>query len=170
MTTSLLPPKSAAIAARFEPTLARQTSLGNWPCLIVSPSSEHQQLFSQAATARGWKAIITSDPHEALKLMCRSSFKLVVIDLQDADQLTRAAQLDNYRSLAEYIRWLGGVLLIVNGPVEDQPIQAESTEFWARQLGVWSYLPGILPRSDLSDLCEQAHQVVERLHHPSRSS
>jgi hypothetical protein len=169
MTTSLLPPKPSATAARFESSQAREAVTGSWSCLIVSPMPEHQQQFSRAAVANGWKSFATSDPHEALKLMCRNSFKMAVLDLQNVAELTDMAQLENYRSLAEYIRWVGGVLLVINGPEQDSPIQADSLELWARQLGAWSYLPGVLPQSDLSDLCEQALQVVDRLHHPSRA-
>lgn len=169
MTTTLLTPKTATPAGHFESTMARDVILGSWPCLIVSPTAAHRQQFSQAATAQGWKTFATSDPHEALKLMCRNSFKLVVIDVQDVAQLADSAQLDNYRSLAEYIRWLGGVLLVINGPEHDSAVQADSLELWARQLGAWSYLPGVLPQSDLSGICEQALEVVERLHQPRRS-
>jgi hypothetical protein len=137
--------------------------------LIVSPTTEHQQQFSRAAAARGWNTFATSDPHEALKFMCRNSFKMAFLDFQDVAHLTNSAQLENYRSLAEYIRWVGGVLLVINGPEQDSQLQDGSLELWARQLGSWSYLPGVLPKSDLSDLCEQALHVVDRLHHPSRS-
>lgn len=158
MATALLSPKSSVAAARFEPSLARDAKLGRWSCLVVSPTSEHQSQFSQAAAARGWATFATSDPHEALKFMCRNSIKLAVLDFQDVSQLTSSAQLENYRSLAEYIRWVGGVLMIVNGPENDSQFQDTSTELWARQLGSWSYVPGVLPQSDLSDMCEQAHE------------
>jgi hypothetical protein len=169
MAISLLSPKSSATAARFEPSTARDAQLGRWPCLIVSASAEHQNQFCQAAISRGWETYATSDPHEALKFMCRNSIKLAVIDFQDVATLSASAELENFRSLAEYIRWVGGVLLVINGPEHDSPAQDASLELWARQLGSWSYLPGILPQSDLSDLYEQALHVVEKLHHPKRS-
>jgi hypothetical protein len=100
--------------------------------------------------------------------MCRKPVKLAILDFQNVASLSAAAELDNYRSLAEYIHWVGGVLLIINGPEHDTQVQGDSVELWARQLGSWSYLPGILPQSDLSDLCEQALGVVEKLHHPKQ--
>jgi len=163
MTTALLFPKSSVITTRAEPSGAHDTHLGRWPCLIVSAKHEHQNIFSQAAIARGWETFVTADPHEALKFMCRNSIKLAVIDFQDVSE-----GFDNFRSLAEYIKWVGGVLLVINGPEQDSLPQDASVELWARQLGSWSYLPGILPQSDLSELCEQALQVVEKLHHPKR--
>jgi len=163
MTTLLLSPTSPATAARFEPSTVRDTQLGRWPCLIVSAIHEHQITFCQAANARGWETFVTSDPHEALKFMCRNSIKLALIDFQNIAQ-----DYDSFRGLAEYIKWVGGVLLIINGPVHDSDSLESSVELWARQLGTWSYLPGILPHSDLSDLCEQALHVVEKLHHPKR--
>jgi hypothetical protein len=168
MTTSLLSPKSSTIAARVEPTEALGTQVGRWACLIVSAKQDHQNVFCQAAIARGWETFVTADPHEALKFMCRNSIKLALIDFHDVTEQAGAAGFDNFRSLAEYIKWVGGVLLIINGPVHDSQTQDSSVELWARQLGSWSYLPGILPQSDLSDLCEQALQVVEKLHHPKR--
>lgn len=169
MPTSLLSPKPIVPAARFEPSLVRNAQLGRWSCLIVSPRTEHQSQFSQAASAHGWETFATSDPHEALTHMCRNSIKFAVLDFQDVSQFTDSVQLENYRSLAEYIRWLGGVLMVINGPEHDRQVQDSSVELWARQLGAWSYVPGIVPQSNLSDLCEQALQVVEKLHHPSRS-
>lgn len=163
MITTLLSPQPSASSARLEPSTAHETPLGRWPCLIVSATPEHQKTFCQAAISRGWETHVTSDPHDALKFMCRNSIKLALIDFQDVGD-----DFDNFRSLAEYIKWVGGVLLIINGPVHDSQAQDTSVELWARQLGSWSYLPGILPHSDLSDLCEQALLVVEKLHHPKR--
>ncbi len=169
MATSLLSPNSSATAARFEPNSTRDTPLGRWPCLIVSTTPEHQNLFCQAAMARGWETYATSNPHEALKFMCRNAIKLAVIDFQSVIALSASAELENYRSLAEYIRWVGGVLLVINGPEHDSQVLDSSVELWARQLGTWSYLAGILPQSDLSDLCEQALHVVDKLHHPKKA-
>jgi hypothetical protein len=163
MTSTLLSPKSTDTTARFEPSEVQAARLGRWPCLIVSASSAHRDTFCQAAIARGWETYVTADPHEALKYMCRNSIKLALVDFQDVTE-----GFENYRSLAEYIKWLGGVLLVINGPVQDSQAQDTSVELWARQLGTWSYLPGIIPQSDLSDLYEQAWQVVEKLHHPKR--
>lgn len=168
MANSLLSPKASATVACFEPSTDRDARLGRWPCLIVSAAKEHQDLFCQAAIARGWETYVTPDPHEALKFMCRNSVKLAVIDFQSIAALSDSTDFENFRSLAEYIRWVGGVLLVINGPVNDSKMQENSLELWARQLGSWSYLPGILPQSDLSDLCEQALHVVEKLHHPKR--
>ena len=33
-------------------------------------------------------------------------------------------------------------------------------EIWARQLGIWIYLPGVTTSSEMSSLCEQALQIV----------
>lgn len=164
MITTLQSPKSSALAARSEPAQARSAQLGRWPCLIVSATPEHQDMFCQAALSRGWETCATSDPHEALKFMCRNSIKLALIDFQEVSETNS----ESYRNLAEYIKWVGGVLLVVNGPVNDSQFEDSSMELWARQLGAWSYLPGIVPQSDLSELCEQALQVVEKLHQPQR--
>ncbi len=101
--------------------------------------------------------------------MCRNSFKMAVLDFQDAAQLENSAQLEKLSELGRVhpLAWRRAA-----GHQRSCPGQSRSRRLpglWARELGSWSYLPGGLPQSDLSDLCEQAFQVVERLHHPSRS-
>ena len=38
-------------------------------------------------------------------------------------------------------------------------------EIWARQLGVWLYLPGVVDDSDLSSLFEEGRAVASRRKH-----
>jgi hypothetical protein len=165
MPTSLLPPKQP-LAAGSNLDNAQKSITATWPCLIVSPDAGHRKQFSQAADSSGWKTFATADPHEALQYMCRNLFKLIVLDFQEFAQPETNTQIENYRSLAEYIRWIGGSLLVINGPEKDSSLHAESVELWARQLGAWTYLPGGFPKSNLSDLCDQALQAVDRLHRP----
>jgi hypothetical protein len=42
-------------------------------------------------------------------------------------------------------------------------------EIWARQLGAWLYLPGVVESDDVAMLCGEARQIAEQLAKPQRS-
>jgi hypothetical protein len=96
---------------------------------------------------------VCHDVAKALTTMCKNSVQLAVIDFEDA-----SANVEELQNLAEYIKWLGGILLIVNANPAD-----EARERWARQVGVWTYMSGVPAETNLADLFAQARNVVEKL-------
>lgn len=146
---------------RVSQQVKSQTSA--WHCLIVSGCNKQREVIGQKAFGAGWITLSCENASDALVQLCRNQVKLVVIDIQG-----NTAENSPIVKLAEHIMWTGGMLLVTIGDA----IQHESgikQEAWARQLGVWSYLPGINDHSDLSLVCSQALEVTEKLHRPFSS-
>jgi hypothetical protein len=151
---------------RFNQQVKNQISA--WHCLIVSSCHKQREIIGQKAFGAGWITLSCENASDALVQLCRNQVKLVIIDLEK-----NAAENTSIIKLAEHIMWTGGMLLVTIGnatQVDAVHVQeSQKTEAWARQLGVWSYLPGINDHSDLSLVCTQALEVTEKLHRPFSS-
>lgn len=122
----------------------------HWPCLVVSHDEGLRREFAAAAKQVGWQPWVTHDSVNALKILCRTPVKLALLHLPSDD-----TALGNMRQLVEHMAWIGGVLLIVGAAQSDPRL-----ETWARETGVWTYLPEIDAQADFAGLCEQAYQIV----------
>jgi len=140
------------------PNTRSANSTGSWGCLIVTANDACRQAVVLAATTTSWRVVSCPDATTALKQMCLHPIKMAFVDLDQDANLRGEIARGSLRNLVEHMAWIGGILLIVNGQPDD-----EQMELWARQTGVWSYLPGMVPASDLTEICEQALNVVEKL-------
>ncbi len=122
-------------------------------CLVVSTDPKRRGMFRQAALAAGWNAMDFVDANRAWTEAQRSMFQLALVDLHDA-----GAEPPGYRELAECLAPQSDLLLAVLGD-DSHPSQ----EIWARQLGVWLYLPGVSLDDDLTTVCSEARQVSKRI-------
>ncbi len=127
---------------------------GLYQCLIVSVDEGQRQMLSLAAIEAGWLVCLCPDARTALDRVRRMFLHLAIVDLDQHD-LARPAGLG---PLVEELSRSGNLLLIVCG----REASAQE-EIWARQLGVWLYLPGSIDREDLTALCGEARQLVVRL-------
>jgi hypothetical protein len=123
-------------------------------CLITSTSDARRNALSWAAADAGWRTTVCSDAAAARDQWERLLAQMAIIDLE-TDEPGTAAEL---RELIEFLAQQGGLLLLLCGN-EGQAAE----EIWARQLGVWLYLPGAAPGSDLTAVCREAHDLVARL-------
>ena len=82
---------------------------------------------------------------------------LVGLALVDLDQVSDHERQE-LRSAIEVLSSQSGLLIVLCGQ-ENQPQE----EIWARQLGVWLYLPGVKDGTELSVLCSEARPLAERL-------
>lgn len=142
---------------REQPQLERAVksvaTRGLLECLIVSPRAKQRDLLSRAATASGWASVVCSDAATARHIAQRIVVKLAFIDLEEGP-------LDALVSLQELtadLSRMGCPLLVVCGAEGDR-----QQEIWARQLGAWLYLPGMAGVEEMTQLCEEARNVVER--------
>jgi len=142
-----------------------KNQLSAWHCLIVSSCHKQREIIGQNAFGAGWITLSCDNASDALVQLCRNQVKLVIVDMQG-----EAAANASILKLAEHIMWTGGMLLVTIGDaMTGDATKTQKTESWARQLGVWSYLPGINDHSDLSLVCSQALEVTEKLHRPFSS-
>jgi CheY-like chemotaxis protein len=127
-------------------------------CLVVSNDLSHRLLLSQAAKQVGWQTIEAASAEEGQIAAMRSTVDLAIIDLetndddQSQDLLTMVERLSDHRNR----------LLMVCGNH-----QRPEEEVWARQLGVWIYVPGLDDSAyedgaDVTALCSHAGEIVDR--------
>jgi hypothetical protein len=62
------------------------------------------------------------------------------------------------RSVVEHLATQGEVLTVVCGGMGNP-----TEEIWARQLGVWIYLPGVIDPHDMQPILGEARDIAERL-------
>ena len=121
-------------------------------CLIVSHDIERQEMLARGAADNGWETIVCGDAESALDHKRRKFVQLAVVDLQSDYEGDLAELLQQFSSA-------NGMLTIVCGSDCDM-----EEEIWARQLGVWLYLPGVNDGTNVAMLCGEAKHIVERMH------
>ena len=131
----------------------RKAETDVFQCLVSSASRARRNLFSKAVTEAGWDIVICTSPDKALREFRRSMFPFALVDLDDRGE-TPAGARELVQALAQdALRILIGVCGHEADPEE---------EIWARQLGIWLYLPGVTTSSEIRLLCEQARQIVTK--------
>jgi DNA-binding NtrC family response regulator len=142
----------AAPVAPHETTLASQ-----WQCVIVSSDVTRCEALSRAAAEGGWRTIRCRSAEAALATAVRTPCQLAILDVEAASAGRDAEEL---RRLVEQLACENDLLLLVCGHERDP-----REEIWARQLGVWLYLPGVVAGPELTTLCGEALEIAERLAH-----
>ena len=144
---------SRSVQLRESTRSARE--VGVFQCLIASPSDVRVAMMADAATAAGWNVTVEYEPTEAFDSHQRSVFKLILVDLEACPNETSN---EEFRALTTKISLSSGSpLVIVCGHI-GQPEE----EIWARQLGVWLYVPALSDDFGVSQLCDHARDAVQR--------
>jgi ActR/RegA family two-component response regulator len=121
-------------------------------CLVASAQAARQRLLAQSAKQWGWETTVCGDPADAQHTVARMCTQLAFVDLE-------GEQGAGFQSLVRQLADQRQVLLVVCGNEQDG-----AEEVWARQLGVWFYLPGISEGNTVGLLCRDARTIVsERL-------
>ncbi len=144
-----LPQSSAEVAVQGGPSVAekRHAALGH--CLIASGNLAHRKLLAQTANQYGWDAIVCDNAEDAQRSLQQAFPQLAFIDVQGVEG-------EAFRGLVEDIASECQTLLVVCGNEDDL-----GEEIWARQLGVWFYLPGLRDGASLGLLFRDARTIVE---------
>ena len=122
-------------------------------CLVVAADASRRAKLAIAAERSGWQAIACGTPRQAAKVIRRARLQLTIVDLE----CTSIASETALRELTKHLAASREVLLVVcsvSGSAAD--------EIWARQLGVWLYLPGLDIDNDLDAVCREAMQIATR--------
>lgn len=135
-------------------TIAPQQVVTGLNCLITSSSEARGQALSWAAADAGWRTTICRDAPTARAYWERMLAQLAIIDLETA----QAEDAEELKALVEFLARQGGLLLLLCG---QDGCAAE--EIWARQLGVWLYLPGAAAGGELTAVCQEARDLAKRL-------
>ncbi len=158
------------MASASQPASAAQIKRGKFEvmpatgllhCLVVSGDSDRREAFSLAASQGGWKTVPCSDVPTAEDCFRRMFLQLAVVDLQRS-QLVPLEHLEN---LIENMARSGNTLLVVCGDEGNL-----EQEIWARQVGVWMFVPGIEDGSELKTLLGEAHCLAQQMGLPTGGS
>ena len=129
----------------------RTAELGVYQCLISSASRTRRNMLSKAAADAGWDSILCNSPDEVCNHLEQTVLQFALVDLDH-----RGTTPSGARNLVQNLIHGDPHLLIGVCGHEADPDE----EIWARQLGVWLYLPGATTSSEMSLLFEQALQIV----------
>jgi DNA-binding NtrC family response regulator len=128
--------------------------VGLFRCLIVSTDPTQRELLRLAAANGGWQTILCADAERAMKVAERMALQLTIIDLEDAD----GHHPPKFDELQVWLSETYKALSIVCGNEGNV-----REEIWARQLGVWLYLPAANDLGGISSICEEARDIIDRL-------
>jgi len=122
-------------------------------CLVLSWSEQRAQLLLTAAENEAWKGIAAKDAQDFVRKLFQLDAPLTVVDLPRKDA---KSYLDLQEAAVRSVE-INNSLLIVCG-VGGNPTE----EIWARQLGVWSYLPGANDPAGLELIFEEARKALAK--------
>ena len=137
-----------------KPSVSTEVRTEQTQCLIASVIQARREMLSEAAAQAGWETVVCADAQNATAAARRVKFQMAWIDLDHHGRTP-----SGYRNLCQTLAAMPGMLLAVCGHESDP-----QEEIWARQLGVWLYLPGVSIDhvDEISLLCEQAQQIANK--------
>ena len=139
-----------ATAERRQPRSGGSTSVASLPCLIYSTSIGRRQRLARDAEAVGWSVVVAEDVGQAFDVIAKVRFPFALIDVESVTEL----ELPQAQRLSEELAKQRDSLLAVIG----RPDQFHD-EIWARQIGVWVYLPGLALELHAAEMiCHEAIQ------------
>ena len=137
-----------------KPPIGLRTKTAVVKCLVVSTSRPRRDMFMQAAAREGWDTVACPDAESATAQVRRSRFQLALIDFEGCEERAPSWLC----RLCPRLSSSNDPLLVVCGHEGDA-----AEELWARQLGVWLYLPGVTNGDDISVLCGEARGILKQL-------
>ena len=122
-------------------------------CLVFSWSERRTNVLRMAAEAEAWEAIACRDSNQFLRNVFEQRVPLTLVDLPEQS----TAHFEEMREAAARARGASDSLLVISvakGNAED--------EIWARQLGIWSYLPEVSRQEGWETVFRDARQALAR--------
>lgn len=131
--------------------------VGLLKCLAVTADAGFRRRLAAVADLAGWNECDMPESSADIQAAVDGEYQLVIVDI--ARPL--GDRVNDTVELAEEFAARPGTLLVVCGS-ED----GVDEELWARQLGAWVYLPGVVTGDSLVSLMSEAGRLAER--RPSR--
>ena len=119
-------------------------------CLVVSGDTSRRQQFVAAANLAGWSGWTVPEDTSSLHDAADQEFSLAIIDIASPV----GERLSDTLELAEELAARPNTLVVICGSEDNV-----DEELWARQLGVWLYLPGVADGDSLASLCIEARRL-----------
>lgn len=156
MNTQFVPLQGPATAGAVRQASCAISGMDGMRCLVISLCARRGQALSWAASSAGWTVVVAEDAASAVRSIQRLAVQLAIVDLTEAP----VCGLGEVREVVELLSRQNGSLLVVSGRRDDV-----HEERWARQLGVWMYLPDA-DADGLELICTEARQIAEKLRRP----
>lgn len=122
-------------------------------CLVLSWSEQRAEQLLLVARDETWQAKICGDVQEFLRSVFQLEVPLTIVDLPPRSDTNYAKA----RETATHTSGLNRSLLVICGAVGDH-----EEELWARQLGVWAYLPGAADVGELRHVFAEARKALAK--------
>jgi len=122
-------------------------------CLVLSWSEQRSQMLQSVASDESWQAEVCEDVQAFLRCIFQLDVPLTIVDLP----CKAAASYAELREMAAQTCGLNRSLLVVCGASDDR-----EEEQWARQLGVWAYLPDAADPSGMSLVFAEARKALAK--------
>ena len=122
-------------------------------CLVFSWSERRTRVLRQAAEAEAWDAIACRDCAQFLRNVFEQRVPLTLVDLPEQS----AAHFEEMREAATRAKEASKSLLVISVAKG-----SASDEIWARQLGIWSYLPEMSQQEGWETVFRDARQALAR--------
>lgn len=135
-------------------TAATSVINSTWMCLVLSPDIERRRRLLGITGDAGWRPIECESVGDAMKQSERWKTHLAIVDFYGLHERQR----QTFRKFAEWLGKKSEPLLMIC----DDEDSSSTSEVWARQVGVWLYLPEASLGNDLVDLCAEAIQAAEK--------
>ena len=122
-------------------------------CLIVSLSDERASRLQSAAEKEAWEAVVCRDAKKFLRHVFQQKVPLTLIDLPPVD----LPAYEELKNATIRVCELSDSLLIIcgaDGGAEE--------ELWARELGVWTYLPEVSRPAELDWIFGEARKALAK--------
>jgi hypothetical protein len=120
-------------------------------CLIFSWSDLRAKRMQSAAEKEAWEATVCSSAGKFLQQVFQQKVPLTLVDLPQV-HLSEYAEM---RSATVKVRGVSDSLLIICGSDA-----CADEELWARQLGVWTYLPEVERPAEIDWIFVEARKAV----------
>lgn len=145
-------------AARSKAAVRPQRVGGESVALLLLTDEKRRRHVQQAIEIAGWHVLACASVGEAIKQLDRWRTQLAVVELaasSDPHRDTVRRFVDKH--LSAQPRGGDTPLVVIS---DEQATPAD--ELWARQAGVWLYLPEMEAGDDLSELCREALRSVRK--------
>ncbi len=136
-----------------DPATRKSSQPGLFQCLVVSEDALRRDMLRRSAEQSGWETVVCTEADSAMRIALRTLLQLAIVDLESATGQRPVGFDPLLRKLAE----TSDILLVACG--NDGNIQEE---IWARQLGVWLYLPAVIDIEGMTTMCDEARQIADR--------
>lgn len=122
-------------------------------CLVLSWSEQRAELLQSVARDESWQVKVCSEVQEFLRSVFQMDVPLTIVDLPRKGSTT----YEELREIAAQTCGVRRALLVVCGAAADQ-----EEELWARQLGVWAYLPDAVDPGGLRLVFAEARKALAK--------